>query len=424
MLLNRRGLTASEHLNPVSTTFVFAFQKVTETNPATADLLRLCALLHPDAIPEEIFTDGASELGPILRPVASDPFAWNAALSELLKYSLVRRDPNTRTLAMHRLVQAVIRDGMSETEKPTLADRTVRAMNRLIPDLEYLKGDKGRRLYAQLQACADLIEECNLESVASARLALLCGEYWTYCGWQGSYWRVYHRAMTIWEKMAPDHLDLARCLDELARFPWDVCSDPATTEYFRGRDAKRFYRRALAIREKALGPDHLEVAKSLDNLAKCCGDDEEADRLYRRALAIREKALGPEHPEVVESLNNLASWYQCQGHYEEAERLFQKVLAIQEKAAGPERHHEVTNSLFDLAHLYHEQGRDKEAEAVHSRILALWERAAGPDDSTLAKFLDTLASLYQFMGFDEKAELLYQRVLALKRKAFTPDGPL
>jgi hypothetical protein len=35
--------------------------------------------------------------------------------------------------------------------------------------------------------------------------------------------------------------------------------------------------------------------------------------LLERALAIREKALGPEHPEMATSLNNLASLLQDQG---------------------------------------------------------------------------------------------------------------
>jgi len=34
---------------------------------------------------------------------------------------------------------------------------------------------------------------------------------------------------------------------------------------------------------------------------------------HERALAIREKALGPEHPETAESLNNLASLLKDQG---------------------------------------------------------------------------------------------------------------
>ena len=35
----------------------------------------------------------------------------------------------------------------------------------------------------------------------------------------------------------------------------------------------------------------------------------EAEPLYERALAIREKALGPDHPDVATSLNNLAVLY-------------------------------------------------------------------------------------------------------------------
>ncbi|QBD77308.1 hypothetical protein EPA93_15435 [Ktedonosporobacter rubrisoli] len=40
-----------------------SFEKVEQTNVAAADLLRLCAFLHPDAIPEEIIVKGAPYLG-------------------------------------------------------------------------------------------------------------------------------------------------------------------------------------------------------------------------------------------------------------------------------------------------------------------------------------------------------------------------
>ena len=41
----------------------------------------------------------------------------------------------------------------------------------------------------------------------------------------------------------------------------------------------------------------------------------EAEPLYQRALKIREKVLGPEHPDVAHSLNNLAALYHAQGRY-------------------------------------------------------------------------------------------------------------
>ena len=39
----------------------------------------------------------------------------------------------------------------------------------------------------------------------------------------------------------------------------------------------------------------------------------EAEPYYQRSLAIREKSLGPDHPDVAESLNNLAQLLQVHG---------------------------------------------------------------------------------------------------------------
>ena len=96
--------------------------------------------------------------------------------------------------------------------------------------------------------------------------------------------------------------------------------------------------RALAIREKALGPDHPDVAASLNNLAvlyRVQGRYAEAEPLFKRALAIKEKAFGPDHPDVALSLNNLALLYQNQGRYADAEPLYKRALAIKEKILGP-----------------------------------------------------------------------------------------
>ena len=57
----------------------------------------------------------------------------------------------------------------------------------------------------------------------------------------------------------------------------------------------------LDIREKELGPDHVDVAASLNNIAvllKTSGQFEEAEEMYNRSIAIKENALGPNHPQV------------------------------------------------------------------------------------------------------------------------------
>ena len=75
-------------------------------------------------------------------------------------------------------------------------------------------------------------------------------------------------------------------------------------------------RRALGIREQALGPAHPAVALSLTDLAvllEATGDYAGARPLYERALRIREPAWGSMHPPVARSLNNLAELFRRNG---------------------------------------------------------------------------------------------------------------
>lgn len=97
--------------------------------------------------------------------------------------------------------------------------------------------------------------------------------------------------------------------------------------------------RAAELSEKALGPEHPDVATTLNNLAAlydATGQYATAEPLHQRALTILEKALGPAHPYVATMLNNLADVYRLMGAYAKAELLYQRVLAIREKALGPE----------------------------------------------------------------------------------------
>jgi tetratricopeptide (TPR) repeat protein len=87
------------------------------------------------------------------------------------------------------------------------------------------------------------------------------------------------------------------------------------------------YEQSLAIAEKALGPEHPDVAASLNNLAallRAQGSYAEARPLLERSLAIREKALGPEHPDVATALNNLAVLLEDIGSYSEARHFFER----------------------------------------------------------------------------------------------------
>ena len=74
--------------------------------------------------------------------------------------------------------------------------------------------------------------------------------------------------------------------------------------------AKEYQQRALKIRLYKLGPEHVNVATSYNNLALICkhlGDLEQAKECQQRALRITLDKLGPEHVDVATSDNNLSN---------------------------------------------------------------------------------------------------------------------
>jgi CHAT domain-containing protein/Tfp pilus assembly protein PilF len=225
------------------------------------------------------------------------------------------------------------------------------------------------------------------------------------------------RALALREKvLGPYHLDVAETLNSLAIL-YSIMGDDA--------QAERSFKRALTIREKALGPQHPALAQVLNNLALIYhtkGDYAMAEPLYKRALDISEKALGSEHPDVALRYNNLGEIYRDRGDYAKAEGLLQRALAIWEKALGPE-HPALAQALNNLALIYQKRGDYTRAESLLQRALTIFEKAAGPEHPILAQALVNLGYLYIEKSDYAQAESLLQRALAIRMKTFGPDHP-
>ena len=256
-LLKRRGGLLPHHPDSVATTWSLAFEHIERDNPAAIELMRLCAFLAPDAIPDELITEGAPHLGPVLHPVVADRSRLNAVLAALLNYSLIRRDAATHTLSIHRLVQAVIQDEMDEQTQHQWAGRAVRAVRQGFPFDEPAPWPRSQRYLPHALACEALIKHWDIFLDAAA--ALLNNAGW-YLRARGQY-----------------------------------------------QEAEPLQQEALAIGEKQYGINHPNTFYLLNNLAilyRHRGKYDEAEPLYQRALAIYEKVLGPEHPDTVRVREN------------------------------------------------------------------------------------------------------------------------
>ena len=417
ILLQRRGRLVANHAEPVATTWSLSFEKVEQANPAAAELLRLCAFLHPDTIPEEIIIEGAPDLGPVLQPVVTDPIELNDAINELRRFSLVRRDADLKLLNIHRLVQAVLKDRMDDATQRQWAERVVRAVNRTFPDVDFATWHKCQLCLPHAQVCAELIEMWNITFVEAPRLLNNVGQYLQERGLYSEAESLLQQALTIRKRvLGSNHPDVAQSLNDLA---WLY---NAQGKYVQ---AEPFFLHALAIRVQVLGPNHPDVTQSLHNLATLYrnqGKYTQAEPFLQRALAIREQVLEPNHPKVAESLNNLALLYHDQGKYEQAEPLHQRALAIRELGLGPKHPHTAV-SLHNLARLYRDQGKYEQAELLHERALAICELGLGPNHPLTAKIINNLARVYHDQGKYEQAELLHEHALTIREQVLGPNHP-
>jgi CHAT domain-containing protein/Tfp pilus assembly protein PilF len=226
------------------------------------------------------------------------------------------------------------------------------------------------------------------------------------------------RSLAIREKaLGAEHPDVASSLNSLAAL-YKTKGDSARAE--------PLYQRALAIWDKTLGAEHSSVASVLQNLAHLYqgkGDYTRSELLYRRALAIKEKTRGTEHPDVASALNGLAALYAGKGDHAGAEPLYQRALAIREKAFGPE-HADVAASLHSLAALYVQKGDFTRAEPLYQRALAIFEKALGAEHPRVADTLHNLAMLHLEKGDYARAEPLFRRSLAIYEKTFGAEHTL
>src|SRR5260221_442017 len=251
-LLARQSSLSSEYPYTVASTWSLSFQQVEQADPAAADLLRLCAFLDPDAIPEAILTEGAPFFGPSLDLVAADTLLLQEAIQVLRRFSLLKSEPEAKLLNIRRLVQAVLKDGMDIQVQRQWAERVVRAVNAAFPKVTFAAWPRCQECLPHALACAEFINEYHLAFPEAARLLYHMGWY----------------------------------LEDRGHYA----------------QAEPLLLRALTMREQVLGSEHLDTADILAALASLYvlqGKYEQARPLYQRALAIREQVLGPEHPDTV-----------------------------------------------------------------------------------------------------------------------------
>ena len=401
----------------VATTWDLSFQKASEEVPASADLLNLCAFLAPDDIPKSLLTSGAEYLPESLASAVKDDMALNDAVAALKRYSLMNVADDS--LSVHRLVQDVARDRLSDDERKQWAEAAVRLVSYAFPyeSVEVRTWPVCSVILPHSLAAARHAEEIEAAQRETQYLLNQAGLYLKSRAEFKEARGLYERALRIAETFfGQEHNEVAVIINNLGQ----VLQDMGNLE-----GAKKNFERALQIGEKVYGTDHPKVAIYVNNLGlvlKDLGDLAGAKKNFERALQIGEKVYGTDHPQVAIYVNNIGLILQDLGDLEGAKKNFERVLKIGEKVYGTD-HPKVAIYVNNLGLVLQALGDLAGARKSYEQALEIDENIYGPNHPNVARDINNLGTVLQDMGDLASSKKNFERALQIDEKVYGPDHP-
>ena len=310
--------TPADYPWTVATTWRLNLEQVEAGAPAAAELLRLCAFLAPDAIPLELLAAAPAELPATLAKVVGDGLAMDELVAALHRFSLMRRDRSG--LAVHRLVQAVVRDSRTTGQARQWAERTVRLVLEALPGDPQDPGGWPRyaALLAHAQTAAAHARARNAALHVTAALLYQVGGYlWSRAELAAARVALEQTLAITAPAGGPGHPLAAAAMHLLGLVVRDLGDLDG---------ARQRLELALVASQAAHGPGHPDTANALGDLGGVLEELGDLDGAYRhqeRALAMFEAAYGPDDPRTAASLNNLGLVLEEQGDLAAAHRCYQ-----------------------------------------------------------------------------------------------------
>jgi tetratricopeptide (TPR) repeat protein len=431
-------------------TWSLSLSDLQRANPASAALLHMMTFFHCDVLPDSALQAGARFAGPELGPVLGDAMARNEALRDAQRFAFLRRDAKTGKLSMHRLLQAVLRDELTEKDRQLLCMRALEVLNAALPEPRFLTWPQCDALAAHVLAVLDHARGMVIETEALARLACELAAYLSQRGRFAEARPLAQQALSLRQRagdgsvaalsralsvcgqieLAAGRLDEARarldsasaCLTsagpsvDLAR----VMDIRATVDMAAGDLAAAESRLAageamIRAANAAQSVEAAQIANDLGAVRFKQGDYAGARTAFAQAAALRQALLPANHPSLAQSLNNLAAVCMRVGEPGEARARYLQSLALREAALG-ERHPDVAETLLNLALLDLADGHMTDARREAERAIAIVEACYGVEHASVAKAYACLGDVALREGALDEAQRLYQQAREVRRR--------
>jgi tetratricopeptide (TPR) repeat protein len=208
--------------------------------------------------------------------------------------------------------------------------------------------------------------------------------------------------------LGPEHVTMAQSLNDLGVLHREQGNRP---------EAERLLSESLALRRRLLGPDHKDLAVTLVELGRVWEDggrSAEAESVFREALAIRRKVFGDEHRETATSKSDLGLLLLGRGDLAGAEPLLRENVVTSQRLLGAD-HPNTATAKANLGLVLLAGDDFAQAEVTYREVLAAHGRSVGAKRPEYAQTLNNLAAAVELQGRLDEAQALFEECLGIAR---------
>ncbi|MEV0735205.1 FxSxx-COOH system tetratricopeptide repeat protein [Streptomyces sp. NPDC050549] len=462
-ILDHTPLPPREYPNSAARTWQIAVEELRERNQAAAEMLEICSFFGPDPIPMRLlYSRAVTHTLTLDEHEPRDEMAVAQLLRALNRFGLARSDQGSETLTVHRLVQAVIRDGVGAQRWRELRGVVHTALadanpgnpeattdwdeyDELLPHLEPSRAasDPNPEVRKLIIDSVRYLWKRSLYGTAHD-LAVRTLERWARPGFPGGDGDDVHTLLL--------RTQLGNVLRSQGRLveAYEVDSDvlrrftatkgveyPATLAAAgnvgadlralgRYQEARELDRNTCEVAVREFGEDHQRTLMYTNNLGMSeylAGDRLAALDLHRSAYERQRQNQGSMKPRTLNLANNYARDLRETGELGEALRLLETTTRLYQQVLG-DGHSDTLRARKNLAVALRRDGRYAEAHDIDHDIYNRYLLAHGADHYDTLAAASNLASDLAALGDTAQALDLAERALARYKDYLDEEHPV
>jgi MinD-like ATPase involved in chromosome partitioning or flagellar assembly/tetratricopeptide (TPR) repeat protein len=396
-------------------TWLLSLDRLRQTRGAAAKLLEVCAFFAPELISTRlIYSSRFTEVLLPYDPALRDPILQGQLIREIGRYALATVDNTQRGIQIHRLVQAVIRNSLSQEEQQ--ADRE--AVQLILASFERGNPESPDNwpIYAMLWPHLRASGALEASDAAVRQFVADMARYLEQRSDYSSSRDLAQNALEIWR---------ARFGEDTATHLMSFHLGNALRWQARYEESYQLSRHALERLTETEGPDHpytVIVAGSVGADLRALGRYREALETSADALGRAREVFGEADDRTLKAAMNLAVSLRLVGDFARAAEIDEKVVDDRRLYFG--NNYPMTLQATDnLAHDLRALGKFDQSRELLESTLNRWREVLGAGASLTLRTAKSLAATLRKTGEFDAARALTNETLRRYRETVGIDHP-